>query len=66
MLMKVAEDESSGRKTDKQADRSDLKRWVRRCQGTKEGNNYTKKLRQSGKWQEIGFLSESSLPGMQG
>ena len=51
------------------ADRSDLKTWVKGCQGTKEGKNYTEQLSQ-GIWQgmghpiRIGFLNESSLPGI--
>lgn len=42
-----AEHESSVRETAKEADRSDLKTWVRGCQGTQEGKNYTEKLSQA-------------------
>ena len=42
--MEKAEDESSGRENEKQADRSGLKTWVGGCQETKAGKNYTEKL----------------------
>lgn len=48
-LMEEAEDESSGRKTEKQADKLDLKIWVRGCQKLKkERIPQRSQVRQSG------------------
>lgn len=52
-LWEVEQDESPGGDPEKQADMSNLKTWVKGCQGTKEGKNYTEKPSQA-IWQDIG------------